>query len=483
MEELRTSESANSLASKLNANFGLGSSIQVVSENDNAQDFVDKINSNFENIEGGASGVFPAHTVLTTDIGDFKAGEDIGGVSIGDFVEFGINGAARSKFRFLHASDTHGTNSSIKMAKELMEDDEEISYFINSGDIFHDIISYMEHSNANLKMKSALESIGQQLLMVPGNHELRNVFLTAEGIKNGRTVDGVYYPGFAHFMENSGVTWGTADASYWYKDIANVDGLGNQLRIIGLDEYVSDSNTAYPKYTQAQVDWLCGLLKQMGSDDYLMIVVHQPPVRNITESYDYRWQSGETASPEKLFVSDKINNVGYNVWVNGSGGIAQYIVDAYLNKVNCVAQGGVRSKVGGTIIATANDVSLSSQSMDFSNCEPCNFLCYLTGHIHTDIATYLIDFPEQLNLNIDCSLSTKAMDSDLDRSGDNLVIVPSLSQTAKYWVCLNDVTFDFSTKRIVVRRIGGKITDGDGTLGESRIRDTVFFPFRKGGAS
>lgn len=520
-DELNINDNASNVVGTLNTNFGNGSGVQELQLSDSATDFIEKLNANFAAIGQGSSGVFPAHTIVPTDIGDIKAGEDIGGMTMADFITYGINGTQRTKLRFLHVSDTHGNPNSLLMIKQMMEDDDDIDFALHTGDMKDS--NDLEQTNHKLEcyFRNAMRQISP-FLVVPGNHDIvysgKKQSDLADIVRSyiGDTVVVDDTVSSSHYKMDVNeyitkdnttpyVSYGANDKSYWYKDFS----FGTfKIRFIGIDQFeVGDNNSSSVggagtlTYTQSQMNWLAARLKEMNPNDYVVLVMHVPPLLNIAAPSDalkYNFaEDGEgnyTPTADRLFLSDRTGTTGVNQWSMDASGIEAKIIDAYLN-------GKAMSETVGTVIN--GNISLSGETFDFSQTTPCHFLFHICGHLHWDVHTYLepysinnvvTDYSEQLMLSIASanSPSSHYHGDLLDNNGDNLNAGPYMAtgsidgawhartaQGSNIAYFINDITIDFSTQRTVIKRIGARTTIDSGLLGQSRYRDAIYFPFER----
>jgi len=505
-DNINTNNSASDVVTTLNSNFGGGNGIEVIAATDSAAEFARKVNANFETLEdaarGGGDSVFPAHTILVNDIGDFKAGDDIGGVSIADFITYGINGQERTKLRFLHVSDTHGNPDSLLRIKQMMDNDEDIDFAIHTGDIKDNTAGY------DTLFNNAMKQISPSLVVV-GNHDSgtrhSNVqanatawvksFIGEAIIDTSKTINTSGYAtkidGYVTYGDQSGVS------CYWYKDYSFTN---FKVRFIGLDQYevgegLASGASGTHTYTQAQMDWLAARLKEMNEDDYVVLVIHEPPIVNEAAPADaiknsFAKDGNNTLIPtaDKLFLMDRDFATGTNQWVMGSAGKESLIIDAYLHK-----------KVLNTSFSSVRDTTVylnTEHGFDFSQATPCHFLFHICGHLHWDVQTYLApytlsgityDYSDQLMLSIATanSPSSAANAGDISKSDErNLATGPyangaSVANGTAVWYSIDDITIDFSTRRTIIKRVDGKYTKNDGTLATERHRDAIYFPFER----
>lgn len=457
-QEIFESSSASEMFATINSNFGNGSGIQVILGTETANEFVQKLNANFDAVEHGGSGTFPAHTVLAQDVGDFKAGEDLGGLSLDEFIRYGINGESRTKVRFLHISDTHNIGNSVSKCKSLMDDDSDIDFTLHTGDVIPSGTTY--------------DNIKSKLLIINGNHDIYDVYNKSQAAAVTWLRSHCLLPNVA-WGDDVEINGSTSQSGYWYKDFTI--SANSKLRIIALDQYELDRVANTPQalyvkaYSQAQLEWVAAKMRDLGADDYLVMVTHEPMVSLRSDSITGFALTEDT--PDKLFVSDKLITDNRSYWSNiGNQPVEQLLVSAYMKGSTLAAQASAIAGVS-SLSYLGSSIDMTKSVFDFSGVTPATFLFHACGHMHADITTYLNECPDQLMLLIDGALTNKDNGSDLTRSGDNLI--------NGTWYCINDVTIDFSTKRIVIKRIGGQTTDANGRLASSRTRDAIYFPFVK----
>ena len=88
---------------------------------------------------------------------------------------------------------------------------------------------------------------------------------------------------------------------------------------------------------------------------------------------------------------------------------------------------------------------------NFSGIVDQEFICYVTGHTHADGINFLKDYPQQLDLNINCSNTFYQHYSNLNLIADSM-----------YEDALNVYSIDRNNGVIHIVRIGGEYSaDGD----------------------
>lgn len=477
METIYNSDNATQMLETINANQGSGSGIQEVLLTDNATDLVEKLNENFEALAAGGSGVFPQGTILPMAIGSFAQGEDIGGVTMEDFITYGLGNGTR-KFTFLHASDLHNVVTTVNDASERMANDSSISCLILSGDM--DALSsetpisgssYYTFNNALLGVKDA-----GKLIVCVGNHDAG----LNKGSFNGTQTKTQMSPWVGNYMQ-----WDDRDEGvgcYWYKDYNLGKG---KVRVICVDqyEYPADYSQSYivnihaqdDYVSQAQVDWFVYCLRDLGEDDYFIVVLHEIPY------FSPDSPKGQNRRRENKFCSSRIGRWGvYSL----DGTFFPAIVNAYTHKTSVQKVHNTRQLQSGSVVT----VQTAAVNEDFSDVEgtPAKFLCYLCGHLHADWVGYHNLYPDQLIMMIDSGKATADLPSDIR--------LTDTENTRASAIMYNKVTVDVVKRTIKIDRCGQQQTcehivgtagtttadtddpHGDGYSYPAILRDTITFP-------
>lgn len=479
---------ATQLLDAVNNAFGNNSGIQEVSASDNAAAFVEKLNHNFDVMGTGGDAVFPTNTILPSDIGSLEQGEDIGGMSVADFIRYGINGDDRY-MRFLHISDNHTNSSALSVANNLMANDRGLSFMALTGD-WSGFGSFTYPLNST--MLGYLDGIGKtdndpngKLLLCPGNHDVYD----ASGVTSKQKACTDFIRGYLDDNVECGDETGIG--SYFYKDYPLND--GRKLRVISVDQYeteaVRSSTKYYTMYSQKQVSWFIDTLKALTKDDFLIIMLHTPPFQwGYKENFwPYQTPDGyqsDQSSGRYLFVTEYLTFAGSTKGGKDDNNVnlIPRIVDAYMHKKTINFS---YNNLGGS--DSSPDVTVNA---DFSNTNPCTFLFYLCGHTHWDETYYLPDtrmadgqtevnpcggdWREQLMLCITAAGRgvSYAERDDLGGSGRNND-VPAPQNPSQETYRINEVTLDFAKRVITINRIG------DMNTAQGRVRNTITFPFKR----
>lgn len=383
--------------------------------------------------------------------------------------------------KFLHVSDPHGSATATTTAKGLLANDTDISFLFVTGDV-----SRYTYNDLTDGLAADLNDIAgdDKLLLLPGNHDTYDITINGKSGQNGVT-------SWVKSMQSGmGVTYGDTGgvSAYWHKDIQL--SASSKLRIISLDQYEISKvrrGNYHTMYTQAQVDWLIGLLTGLTANDYVIIAMHEPPVQSPSGTNDSSspdkyavglrpttpyFTNGELSEPKKLFVSEGLRAFG-NRYNEPSMNLLPRIIYAYMHKQQLNM---TYNNYNGN--ASNPDITINE---DFSQVTPATFLFFIGGHRHADICTYLPDetqsgggdWSDQLMLYITCGDAGINYQYDDDLGGTGSAVTPKPTNTDTYR--LNEVELDFGEQTITVERIGACNTAG------GRVRSSVTFPFVKEG--
>lgn len=430
-------DSGSAVCSALNTEFGDYDDVTELTAAMSGEDFVDAVNDNFEN------------AVPKEHLG---------------------------KMRFLHISDPHGYSDALGICKDMADEDDGINGVIVSGDI-----SQYTSNVVTEGIDGYLDTLGTdgKLLITAGNHDAYDLFGSSHQQQMTALLNG---------WLGSNVVWGRSNdggltpnvASYWHRDYPI--GETHKLRVISLDQYElafrKPGTYRYTVYTQAQVDWLIGLLKGLGKDDYLIILMHEPAIQNqsglLQEDTYAKALSTINGNQQKLFVTSRLKSFE-NLGDEPSLNLLPRIIKAYMHGEVC--QFDYTNKGGDT---SNPDITIDE---DFSLVEPATFLCYISGHTHSDIGYYIPDesnaardggdFSDQLMFCVTAASRSVSNSNSDDLGGADSYAYPSNPSTETYRI--NEYEFDFDAKTIKVTRHGDKNTYS------GRVRDSITFPFVKEG--
>ena len=419
MAQITTDNNAQELLTAINE----GLSGELTTDN-TATELVEFINNA---ISSGGSGTFPANTILPSAIGSLEQGEDIGGMTIADFIKYGINGATK-KFSFLHYSDAHGSYQSTAKAAGMVGDstredyDPNLSFALYTGDG----ISNTAMANANN---------GKHLLIM-GNHDANdsyghryaNFIAPLKGFMPSTQVDkNLHYGGEVQGSDEEGTE------AYWYKDFPLIG--GSKVRLFGTCEYEYNGNDGSSTYTtvirQNQVDWLIEKMNELTENDYFIVAVHQPPTT-----------VGDSAIIKRRRQNKFCSSALWSWTSSGGQNIYRTIVDAYKNDKQVNKE---MSNYGSVKVRINVDWSDSTR-------KKATFLCFLCGHEHGD---YHGGIPISSTVNSNILLLAIDTCKSSAGSGDESDI-PTSVRTANGNILINKVTVDFYKRTIRVDRIGAQ---------------------------
>ena len=320
-------------------------------------------------------------------------GTDVNGMTLTEFMNAAYG--ERHRLAFLHISDTHGGTAGVaEMASLADAEGSDIDFIVHTGDF--GAASF----NAFVSAECTKPKLG-----VWGNHDTYDTY--SRDTQAAATA-------MRSLMGSSDVSYGSETASYWYKDITTES--GENVRIIGFDEYEDASEQAYlyqGYYTQEQIDWFIGLLKDTPSTYYILLLHHMAVEDTVSDN------AGE-------FKSSHLNSTS-NGFYKGtqSASLIPSIINAYLNRASIAASDG-----GITV------------DEDFSETVPATFLAHIGGHKHSDCCEPLVNYPAQIQLLIAKGHSGASGGGDLTFADSSY--------------CINKVIIDFNLRQVRVQRIGAQ---------------------------
>lgn len=238
-------DSATSAVQKLNTAFGGGQGMETLSAADDAETFVEKLNSNLGEID--------------TPTGD-------------------------NTLSILHLSDTHTQTQCLAACKSYAADtDNNISFILHTGDIGGTRYSISPNNVP-------------PILSIWGNHDACDNNSAAFNRDDAAALTAL------RDINGDNVEWGGDSAKYWYKDVTTE--AGKTIRFIALDEYDFSKGGNYQYsvcYTAEQMNWFLDLLYNTPSSYYIVLITHQPLMQSTPSNDDMNdWTApipeGKTAS-------------------------------------------------------------------------------------------------------------------------------------------------------------------------------------------
>ena len=325
-----------------------------------------------------------------------------------------------NQISFMHISDTHGSDLSIKpMIYALNNCD--CDFAIITGDILPstETIEYMASSK-------------KPVLLVIGNHDAYDKYGQTGFRKNVMDKVG-----------NPSIIYPNDSACYYHIDFHKN---GHSLRVIALDQYEIDtegkSSTYYSVISQKQINWLIDLLNKSEQFDGIVLLMHQGfgnasiGVRNKTNTNDF------------ISLFAKNYTKGYYHMGNNNPTLIPRILNAYISGENLNGE-KYSSGFGKREIEVKTNFS-----------EPhYNFVGYFGGHIHMDLIEYLPYMKNQLQVLMAYSgEGTGSNFNDLKKS-----------TSGKDSYNFNYNVFDCKMRELKIYRIGANVkVDGN-------TRDSISF--------
>lgn len=334
---------------------------------------------------------------------------------------------------FVHVADVHG--DAVRFANAVgIADAVNADAILNTGD------SVMYNPTDDLSfMADAMASADLPMLPLVGNHESYT-----------QTEQQMYTNVIQPFATGLTLDTSVDYPTYYYRDFAE-----KNLRVIGVNQfqYRGVSNmTTQRHYHQAQIDFLCNALLSTPSGYGIIIMLHTPEAA-----------PSKSAGYEKFYQDESLyGNTG------GSIRPIYEIVDAYIS-------GSVISKTYNN--ASGNTPASFTVNADFSGKNNTEFICYVSGHNHSDAVYYVTGVTnKQLMLNAVCTNCWSHRNSN-GTEGSNypyyceLSDLPRVSGTPTE-NAVNVYAIDRARKTVRIVRIG---SDMPYSLGQKR--DCMTIPY------
>ena len=340
---------------------------------------------------------------------------------------------------FMHVSDTHAITNNNRAFEILnyVASKGNVKFLMHTGDILED------PKNADQNRWSTIVQNAQYPVMVAtGNHDVGN-WATAQG---QYTTSEEFYNKFIYPIINkwelktdgNGVPH-PSNKNYYFKDFTE-----EKIRFIVVDEYefpnkfTSDGTTLVAGrgarwISQAQTDWFVNSLLTVPNGYGVIVVKHSPDGKRGED--DNAFNSPFLKGKEHQQTYQYYNSFTYTTFFAD-------IIQAFMNKTTITKT--INQSAGGY----SENVLVNT---NFSGIVDQEFICYVTGHTHADGINFLKDYPQQLDLNINCSNTFYQHYSNLN------LIVDSMYEDA-----LNVYSVDRNNGVIHIVRIGGEYSaDGD----------------------
>jgi len=332
---------------------------------------------------------------------------------------------------FVHVADVHG--DAVRFANAVG-----IAEAINADAILNTGDSVMYNPTDDLSfMSDAMASADLPMLPLVGNHESYT-----------QTEQQMYTNVIQPFATGLTLDTSVDYPTYYYRDFAE-----KNLRVIGVNQfqYRGVSNmTTQRHYHQAQINFLCGALLSTPSGYGIIIMLHTPE-----------------AAPSKSTGYDKFYQDEILYWNTGGSIKPIYeIVDAYIS-------GTTLNKTYDN--ASGNTPASFTVDADFSGKNNTEFICYVSGHNHSDAVYYVTGVTnKQLMLNSVCTNCWSHRNSN-GTEGSNypyyceLSDLPRVSGTPTE-NAVNVYAIDRTRKTVRIVRIG---SDMPYSLGQKRDYMTI----------
>lgn len=340
------------------------------------------------------------------------------------------DGTSDRRMSFLHISDTHSVDVTLKPALEILNSDPTYSFMILTGDFLP----------TETMMQEVLAS-EKPVFIIPGNHDSWDEGTTA----NSFGQSGFRQQVLNRLYPNGEVNFGDDVANYYYADVTQN---GCTIRVIGLDLYEIETVGSTIKnsviFSQEQIDWLINVLEDSGDKDGVIILTHNGFGNSRCNRRDENYVN-EFISIHAYDFFDT-----YNYFGTGDADMVPSIIEAYMtgeNLVNKSFYSGYRTE---KINVTTN--------FDGSH---NNFIAHYGGHIHFDVVEHLSGFPNQLMCIVAYGGRGKG------NSWNDLI----KTNTGVDSYTINASNINFTTHEHKIVRLGSQKKD-DGTL-----RRSILFNF------
>ena len=333
-----------------------------------------------------------------------------------------LNTCKREKYdiSFLHISDTHGSNYTLAYMVSMLNKTDAL-FGIITGDLV--LTSSMEHT---------ISSSTKPIFVLPGNHDaydnMSQYWFRKQILNTSRW--------------KSLMIFGDVDANYYYVDIYTNN---KQIRLICLDQYELEAVGIECAYniimSQKQIDWFIKSLESAEQYDAIIVAMHC--------GFGNSTKGGRDFSNQNKFVSIKTNPESYEFSGPADPCMIPDIINSYLSGDN----------ISKNYSSGDSRVDLKVET-NFKT-EHSNFVFYIGGHIHMDVAEYLNYYPNQLQSIISSAYYV------CPSSYDDL----ARESTGINAITMNDCLIDISNREIQLIRLGARnILNGS-------VRDEITFSY------
>ena len=326
---------------------------------------------------------------------------------------------------FMHISDTHKSNISLKKMIELL-DTGDCAFAVITGDLL-----------PTQTMLNELKTATKPIFQIPGNHD---------------AWDGLGQRGFHEQVQlatnqNYDIHYGDDDACYFYADVEQNN---RTLRVIGIDQYeietVGQTNTnSAIVYSQKQIDWFIDVLENSDDVDGIIILAHAGFGNHAVGARDMNYVNEFISINAWTFLFGYLHDgISHPTMI-------PEIVEAFSTGVNMENVRYCNGIEGDTITINTHFTGPHN-----------SFVAHYAGHIHFDIVERLPDFPQQ-------TMAIIAYGGKGKGNSWNDLVKPA---TGELSYTINRNIVNFTTRDHTIRRLGS-IEKDDGTY-----RRTISFPLR-----
>lgn len=336
------------------------------------------------------------------------------------------DGTSDRRMSFLHISDTHSVDVTLKPALEILNSDATYSFMVLTGDFLP----------TETMMQEVLAS-EKPVFIIPGNHDSWDEGTTA----NSFGQSGFRQQVLNRLYPNGEVNFGDDVANYFYADVTQN---GCTIRVIGLDLYEIETVGSTIKnsviFSQKQIDWLISVLEDSGDKDGVIILTHNGFGNARSNPRDPNYINEFVSINAYTFFDT------YNYFGTGDADMVPSIVEAYMT--------------GGNLVDSAFYSGYRLEKINVTthfDSPRNNFIAHYGGHIHFDVVEYLSWHPRQLM----CIVAYGGLGNG-GREYNDLI----KTDTGEDSYTINASNINFTTHEHKIVRLGSK-KKVDGTLRES----------------
>ena len=327
-------------------------------------------------------------------------------------------------FRLLVASDVHGNRRRMdRIIKYLNEED------VDAGVFLGDMTEYKSFYEADKDFyPESLKAAGKPFLTTIGNHDTGNNDEIESSFTNTKELYEAWIKPSLKFAGQG--TTHQGDDCYYYTDFP-----GHGIRIIILNQYDHNDRKSddthylhrrnYEMYSQRQIDFYINALKTLPEGYGVITCLHNSPGAMIPF------------------------NMGYSSEHTYGFGVPSYVSESI---IPFITEGFIRGsrEVKNFDIPTMGSSGRLTADFDFESKGAGEFICYLGGHYHNCMLSYVKDYPGQLMYTVD---SAGCDDTTLQYSHFQR------DESDDYMDSFADLTIDRAKKSVSIRKIGSTLDE------------------------